>query len=380
MSVQSVEEGLERARRPQARETPSDDADRDENADPHEHELQDAGRRCTERQPNSQFGASDVNRIRCDSIDAETSEQQTNEAKERRQHRHHAILRQRGVHIIREGSHHQGQIRIHTGESTSHRRGEPARRRSARPDADIDCGQTRRPHARRLRDWHENHRRDLVAQRQRGHSGHHAARAKYGISRHANDSTGRRRLDGRAQWIPPRKEASNERLVDQQHWRCGGGVTIVEVSPLDDGSSIGGEPPGRDEIHDHAALRVRRSACDGDPEYRSPAVQRCPRRCRRSLDTGKARRGLDQPGEQHRSRFRTQVRAIRVHTHDQDTVAVETERPHHERAKCPHQESRRHDEHQRHRNLCRDQPARKSAGDARRLTAVGFQRVHDAST
>ena len=82
MSVQSVEEGFERARHPQARETPGDDSDRDEERDANEHELQDAGRVRTERQANSQFDSPDVNRIGGDSIDAQGREQQTDAAEE----------------------------------------------------------------------------------------------------------------------------------------------------------------------------------------------------------------------------------------------------------------------------------------------------------
>ena len=74
------------------------------------------------------------------------------------------------------------------------------------------------------------------------------------------------------------------------------------------------------------------------------------------LDARKTRCRIHQRVEQRRSRFWTEMRAYRIHSHDEHTVAVETKWPSRDGTKRPYKKSSCHDEDQGHRNLCRNQP------------------------
>ena len=76
------------------------------------HQPDDAARRRAERHADADFGASAADRVRRHAVQPEAREQQRERAEEAGQHRDHALLGERRVHLIRERPERQREIRI----------------------------------------------------------------------------------------------------------------------------------------------------------------------------------------------------------------------------------------------------------------------------
>ena len=157
------------------------------------------------------------------------------------QHRNDAIFGEGGVDVVVERTAHQREIRIHRRESATTAAASAARRSSCRTDADVDGRQSGRPHACRLRDRHVNHRRNLVAKRERCRARRYPATAENRIVNDPDDrgrgdppSGARRKIDGNSQGTAVANEMTDECFIDQQHGRRGGHVARIEISACDD--------------------------------------------------------------------------------------------------------------------------------------------------
>jgi len=156
------------------------------------------------------------------------------------------------------------------------------------------------------------------------------------------------------------EQGAAARLVDQGDARRTGVIARVEVPARVNRRAIGREPAGRDEIERDLASDVRPPAARVRQQPASTSPKRRPDRPGRVDDAGDCRhRGEGTLVHLHGSG--APWNRAGAHGHDEQAIRLEAEQHLCKPAGGPHEQTRGRHEHDRQRNLCRDQSARQQA-------------------
>ena len=86
----------------------------DSKPDVRHHRSDDRSRLCTERHPNADLGPPLRNRVRGDAVQPHRRQHERESAKERRQHRDHAVVGERFIDLLREWFEGEGDVWTHS--------------------------------------------------------------------------------------------------------------------------------------------------------------------------------------------------------------------------------------------------------------------------